>query len=67
MFHCSMVYLLTGLLLSLWVGLLTTDVTDACNDAVDMIILLLVRLGLFILPLLSLLILADEDLGVTEM
>ena len=58
----STFYLLTGLLVSLWVGLLTTDVTDACDDTVDMLILLPVRLGLFILLLLSLLVLADEDL-----
>ena len=58
----STLYLLMGLLVSLWVGLLTTDVTDACNDTVDMLILLPAKLVLLILPLLSLLILADEDL-----
>ena len=47
--------------MSMWVGLSTRDVADACKDEADMLFLLLVKL-VFFEPLLSLLTLADEDL-----
>lgn len=49
-----------GLLVSMWVGLLARDVADACSDDVDMFLLPVKPVLLKLL--LSLLILADEDL-----
>ena len=58
----SIVYLLIGLLVSMWVGLLVRDVAGACNEGVDMLLLVSAKPLLLILPVLSLLTLADTDL-----
>lgn len=58
----SIVYLLIGLLVSMWVGLPVKDVAGACNEGVDMLLLVSAKPLLLILPVLSLLTLADTDL-----
>lgn len=50
-----------GLLVSMWVGLPVRDVAGACNENVDMLFLLPVKIVFFKL-LLSLRALADKDL-----
>ena len=48
--------------MSMWVGLLVRDVAGACNEGVDMLLLVSAKPLLLILPVLSLLTLADTDL-----